>query len=575
MALLWFSCPHCRVLFHIDDANAGRQVACRACGNPIRIPGPTPKPSIWYYTHDRKPVGPVTFEQLVERARAGEVAPHELVWQEGTPQWVEARAVDGLYPTPPPLPQFASSDSPAPVVETTVAVADNDEEPAIEIVEDAPVGPPVPAAPEPPFQATPESAEPAVPSATDSPSLPILANWDVVENRPAETETPIQVEPEFTIDFAAAPTPPVRRAAPPQPANTALPADVAVEKAAGPPEIELMPVEPKLELGEPDEFGPPTAYDVRPGSGWDAGRRATVPPAPAALPEPYAVEGVTRPATAEATAIASTPLETVPPPMAIPVGPTALPPPRETEEEKRERLGREYRRERKAWTSVRTGIGLLYLALAFWFAVIAGAIIIGMMVAVFTGASANEPSDSETGSELTNVLLVVLALAVDAVSTIGFVYCLKVPENAGSRTLAIVALAMTGVALLAALVAAFVPVMLFVVVGIDFVRWVAFLFFLQTVACYFEAHFVAKNIERLLVLLVFSVAVCLSVWLGMAYLRSIFAKGSDDTAATLTLIFATLCTSLPVVILLGLCTMRYLHVMRDMAATIDQRLYRG
>src|SRR5262249_11235354 len=203
---------------------------------PMRMPAPRPNPPICYSPRDRKRVGPVTFEQLLERARAGEVAPHELVWQEGTPQWVEARAVDGLYPTPPPLPPLASSDSPAPGGETTVAVADNDEEPAIEIVEEAPVSPPVLAAPEPPLQVTPESAEPALPAATDSPALPILANWDVVENRPAETETPIQVEPEFTIDFAAAPTPPVRRAAPPQPANTALPTPVAVEKAAGPPE---------------------------------------------------------------------------------------------------------------------------------------------------------------------------------------------------------------------------------------------------------------------------------------------------------------------------------------------------
>src|SRR5262249_14479484 len=104
MALLWLSCPHCRVFFHIDDANAGRQVACRACGNPIRIPGTTPKVSHWFYTRDRKPHGPVTFEQLKERARNGELLPHELVWQEGMANWVEARSVDGLYPTPPPVP---------------------------------------------------------------------------------------------------------------------------------------------------------------------------------------------------------------------------------------------------------------------------------------------------------------------------------------------------------------------------------------------------------------------------------------------------------------------------------------
>src|SRR5262249_14512646 len=104
VALLWLSCPHCRVLFHIEDANAGRQVACRACGIPIRIPGTAPKVPIWYYTRNRKPLGPVTFEQLAERARAGELAPHELVWQEGMASWIEARTVDGLYPTPPPVP---------------------------------------------------------------------------------------------------------------------------------------------------------------------------------------------------------------------------------------------------------------------------------------------------------------------------------------------------------------------------------------------------------------------------------------------------------------------------------------
>jgi hypothetical protein len=559
------------VLFHIDDANAGRQVACRACGNPIRIPGAAPKTPIWYYTRERKPLGPVTFEQLVERARAGEVAPHELVWQEGTAQWVEARWVDGLYPAPPPLPPPSAVEVPARVEETAVPNS-HDDEPVIEIVEDEPLASPVAVASEAPFQLTPEPVELPAPPAKESPSPSVPANWDVVQNRPAETESPIQVEPEFTIDFAAATAPPIRRAEPPPAAGPMFPTEVAVHQDAVPPEIELTPVEPKLELGEPDEFGPPTAYGVAAGSGWKSAEGRAVPAAPTPLLEPYAVEGVTRPILADAQAIAAVPLEAAPPPMAIPVAPgeEVLRP--ETEAQKRERLGREYRQERKAWTSVRTGLGLAYLALAFWFAVIAGTLIISAMVDVFTGAS--ESPDSESGSALTTVLLLVLALAVDTVSMVGFVYCLKLPENAGSRTLAIVAVVLTGIALFGSFVAAFVPVLQFVVVGIGFARWVAFLFFLQTVAHFFEAHFIMQGIERLLVLLVFSVGVCLALWLGMAYLRSIFGK-SGDTAATFTMIFATLCTSLPIVGLLGLCTMRYLHVMRDTVAMIDQKLYRG
>src|SRR5207249_2694422 len=104
MALLWLSCPHCRVLFHIDDATAGQQVSCRVCGHPIRIPGSSPRPSLWYYTRDRKPFGPVSFEQIKELARAGQLLPDELIWQEGMAQWAPARTVEGLYPAPPPLP---------------------------------------------------------------------------------------------------------------------------------------------------------------------------------------------------------------------------------------------------------------------------------------------------------------------------------------------------------------------------------------------------------------------------------------------------------------------------------------
>jgi hypothetical protein len=564
------------VLFHIDDANAGRQVACRACGNPIRIPGTALKPSLWFYTRDRKPLGPVTFEELQERARARELLPRELVWQEGMARWVEARSVEGLYPVPPPLPPPVPIDSPTKTEETVLRVSEADDAVhSIEIIEDEPIASPIAVEPETPLQVTPELAEAAAPPKMGSPTPAHPDNWDVVANRPAATEEPIQVEPEFTVDFAAATAPPVRRAEPPPTVNLAFPTEVAVEQPAIPQDIELTPVEPKLELGEPDDFGPPKPYGIAAWSGAAPAEVVAVPESPVSMPEAYDVQGVSRPTTAQETAIAAAPVEAgAPPPMAIPVSPAEQRPRRETEEEQRERLRQEYRQERQSWTSVRSGIGMIYLAQAFWFAVIAGTVIINTMIAVFTGASTSEAQESGTGSAVTTVLLIVLALGVDTISAVGMVYCLKVPENAGSRALAIVAVVLTGIALFGSFVAAFVPLLQFVVVGIGFARWVAFLFFLQTVAHFFEAHFIMKSIERLLVLLVFTVGIGVVLWFGMAYLKATLGK-SGDTAAVLTVILATLCTSLPMLGLLGLCTMRYLHVMRDTAAIIDQKLYRG
>jgi hypothetical protein len=264
-----------------------------------------------------------------------------------------------------------------------------------------------------------------------------------------------------------------------------------------------------------------------------------------------------------------------PPPMAIPVSPVEERPRRETEAERTGRLRQEYRQERAAWTKVRTGIGMIYLAQAFWFAIIAGSMLINTAVAVFAGESMSQSQDSGAGSTIMTVLLLVLALAVDTLSTVGFVYCLRVPETAGSRMLAIVAVVLTGIAIFGAFVAAFVPILRFVVLGIGFARWLVFLFFLQTVAQFFESHFLLRSIERLLLLLTGTVGVGVLLWVGMAFLTKVLSNSESDTAAVVTMTCATLCTSLPLLVLLGLSTMRYLRVMRDTVAIIDERLYRG
>jgi hypothetical protein len=62
---------------------------------------------VWYYVRGGKQTGPVSFDELKSAAAAGQIAPGDLVWQEGTADWVAARTVAGLFagpPVPPAVP---------------------------------------------------------------------------------------------------------------------------------------------------------------------------------------------------------------------------------------------------------------------------------------------------------------------------------------------------------------------------------------------------------------------------------------------------------------------------------------
>jgi hypothetical protein len=63
----------------------------------------------WYYAKDGKQVGPVTSDELRKLASSDELRREDLVWLEGTPNWVSAGSVTGLFaeaaPPPPPPPR--------------------------------------------------------------------------------------------------------------------------------------------------------------------------------------------------------------------------------------------------------------------------------------------------------------------------------------------------------------------------------------------------------------------------------------------------------------------------------------
>jgi hypothetical protein len=593
LALLWLSCPHCRVFFHIDDASAGRQVACRACGNLLRIPGTVSKITLWYYTLDRKPVGPVTFEQLTELARSGVVRTDGLVWQEGMAQWAPATSVAGLFPAPPPLPPIAAP--PAEEIPEVEEVAEPQptaasSEPEYEVVDNEPLEQPIPA----PFEPRPTESMPQNESAALGGPEPSKAahedNWGEVPVRTNLAEVPIQVEPEFQIDFASSVPPPVRRPAEaeaPPTVDLVLPGEEKRDSIVIAPNIELAPEDPKLELGSPDAEDDEwlKGYDVAKWPVNAAGDCVAVPEAAGPPPlAPYALAQDRHERASETGPLAAAPTKSediAAAPMAIPVLPSGEPPRRITEDDKltREaRKRREYVQERVAWRRVRTGINLVYLALAIWTGTLACYFIVSCGVAVFSGESMSSASSSGAGAVLVAVLLLLLALAVDAVSIVGFCFCLQVPASEGSRPLAIATLALTVCTFMGAFVAPFVPSLQLIVLGLGFARWLIFLFFLQTIAQFFEAHYLQKSIERLLVLFGGGSALGFFLWFGMAYLTSRLApKGLEETdlASLFTLACGTLCTLLPLLALLGLTTVRFLHAMRDTVATIDTALYRG
>jgi hypothetical protein len=60
----------------------------------------------WYYTTGGQQAGPVSWDDLRSLAAQRKLAPGDHVWNDGMPEWAEARTVANLFPAkgPPPLP---------------------------------------------------------------------------------------------------------------------------------------------------------------------------------------------------------------------------------------------------------------------------------------------------------------------------------------------------------------------------------------------------------------------------------------------------------------------------------------
>ncbi len=79
----------------------------------------------WYYAHDDQCLGPVCESELRQLVASGSIRAADLVWQDGTADWVPAQSVKGLLvnavpvvvPSPPPV--SASVCQPTPIESLT------------------------------------------------------------------------------------------------------------------------------------------------------------------------------------------------------------------------------------------------------------------------------------------------------------------------------------------------------------------------------------------------------------------------------------------------------------------------
>jgi len=100
----------------------------------------------WYYSHDRKKIGPCSGRRMKELAASGGILPTDVVWKEGVEKGVAASKVKNLFAPPP-------------------AVAPVGEVPALPLLTEIPVS-----APEPP--GVDVKVEPAAQTPTPEPAVP-------------------------------------------------------------------------------------------------------------------------------------------------------------------------------------------------------------------------------------------------------------------------------------------------------------------------------------------------------------------------------------------------------------------
>jgi hypothetical protein len=237
----------------------------------------------------------------------------------------------------------------------------------------------------------------------------------------------------------------------------------------------------------------------------------------------------------------------------------------------------------RGWRKVRLGISIIYIAFCVWVGTILLYFAMIPLLAVMTNTSvaAGVANPGQVNAEQGGCLFVILTFFVGGIgflvnlaTIVGYCFCLFVPPRTGAIGWAIGTLALALLTLGSSFFGFIFPPLQLVTWLLGFSQWMTFLLFLRAVGVALDVSWLVKSIQGLLLLGVGG----MGTWVGgmvlsFVFLFGIASKGRPPDAADSCFVgIGLLVAGVVLLLLLIIILIRYLRVLRDTAAQIEEEL---
>jgi hypothetical protein len=236
------------------------------------------------------------------------------------------------------------------------------------------------------------------------------------------------------------------------------------------------------------------------------------------------------------------------------------------------------------WRKVRWGINLVYFALIVWVATVVLTMLAACVTPLLilgmerTGAA---PADFSKNNEVLSLVqdltmwlsmfLKGVGLLVDMVQLAGYAFCLFVPSRRGALAWAVAAMLLAFGSFGLTVIGLFVPFVPLLAMLVGLTGWITFLLFLRAIGVELDVNWLVQDIHSLLSLAIFGVGGSgfLTVVVSfIAFMTSTSPRSGGRLPGPLGCGMA--CVSGVFGMLLCVVLFRYLHILRDTAAQIEE-----